>query len=71
MQKRGIIQCQISLENIVINNINNETENYEVQISSLSNVQVEASYLEDYIWNMIEDSPSFTPKIYKKYEFKT
>ena len=52
MHKRGIIHCQISLENIFINNINNETENYEVQISSLGNVQVEASYLEDYISNI-------------------
>jgi hypothetical protein len=67
MHNRGIIHCQISLENILINNINSETENYEVQISSLGNVQVEPSYLEDYISNILEDSPSFTPKIERKY----
>jgi serine/threonine protein kinase len=40
MHKRGIIHCQISLESILINNINNETEDTEISICSLGNVHV-------------------------------
>lgn len=63
MHKRGIIHCQISLESVLINNINNETEDTEISICSLGNVHVLASSLDDNICNALCDSPSFTPKI--------